>query len=360
MDLDAILQGYMDKLSERAPEFRVLMDRAKAGEITEQEAMGAMLQAIGEDPELKKDLEVMAKDMIPVAPAQETGLWQPSGDLPEFMFRGKTGIPQLNPLYEASLVERAQFDGDIPELRYGPLPEGVAPAIPVKTNARQPAALGQMLEDASAKVRADIDASEGQRRKEIEAAVEAVAEGTDKKVLALMGKHGELVAKEGMDIAKANWGSAETDIPTFKRGEVPKALSVPKPSGSALISMTPQQRRERAWKFLSTTQGRRTAVETIRELVAKSLRDGGLDVVERDIKPGDAEEPLAAHEWSLSLGGAGSTQDSFSVIDVAARALGKGLERKLVGLPITRVYLEITAINAVDVRTVGWAARVLG
>jgi len=354
MDLDEILQNYLDKLSERSPALRDIMDRAKAGEIDEKGAMQAMLQEIGDDPDLKRDLEVMAKDMIPTSP-DSGALWQPSGDLPEFMFRGKTGIPALNPLYEAALVERAQFDGDIPELRYGPLRDGVAPAIPVKTKARQPAAIGQMLEDASTKTRQEIDASEDRRHKEIE----AVAEGTDKKVIAKIGEAGKLVAKEGMDIAKENWGSAETDIPTYRRGEVPAPISVPKPSGSALISMTPQQRRERAWKFLSTTQGRRTAVETIRELVAKSLRDGGLDVVERDTKPGDAEEPIAAHEWSLTLGGAGSTQDSFSVIDVAARALGKGLERKLIGLPVKRVFLEITAVNAVDSRTVGWAARVL-
>jgi hypothetical protein len=362
MTPEQAIQNYLNQLSERAPLLREVLDRAKAGEIDEQEAMALMLQHINEDPELKKDLESMAQTcMVPTGETSEEtseALWRPSGDLPETLFRGKAGLPALNPLYEAALAERSQFDGDIPELRYGPLPEGVAPAVPVETKARSPAALGQMLKDASDQVRQKVDAHETQRRQEIE----AIAEGS---VVKLMGEHGELVAKAGRDldqaydIAQETYGSPETDLAVYRRGEAPKPVKTPRPTGSALVSMTPKQRREKAWQFLSTTQGRRTALETIRELIAIHLRKAGLEVTERGFDPKRAEEPLAFYEWKVTLGGAGATQDSFSVIDVAARALGKGLERNMVGLQVQKVTLEVLAVDTVDTRIVGWAARVL-
>ncbi|MFA6235210.1 MAG: hypothetical protein WC824_13630, partial [Bacteroidota bacterium] len=78
--------------------------------------------------------------------------------IPSTMVMGSPhgGIPRLNPLYEAQLVERAQFDGDIPELRTGPLPEDVLPAVSVETEAHSPVAIGEMLRIAALDVQEDV------------------------------------------------------------------------------------------------------------------------------------------------------------------------------------------------------------
>jgi hypothetical protein len=125
--------------------------------------------------------------------------------------------------------------------------------------------------------------------------------------------------------------------------------------------MTPQEKREKAFQFFSTTQGRRSAIPVIQELVATSLRGEGLEVTERVYNPRAAvETPLAFHEWAMSLSGAGATQATFSVIDVAANVLAKMLGKQMQGHPgVQQVILEVTPVNQVDTRTIGWAARLL-
>lgn len=347
------LRRYLVKLSEMSPTLRGVLDDVQRGDIDEETAMRQMMQVLQEDPQLLRDLESQT-ELIMSVPG-ERALWQPSGDKPEMLFRGKTGLPSLNPLYEAALIERAQFDGDIPELRTGPLPEGVKASVQIETKCRTPAALGRMLEEASAQVTELVQNHQKQR-------TEAIASG---ETLEIVGRHGDLVRRAGRDISQTPdlaaevWGSPATDLEVYKRGEVPKPVKVQTPSGTALLSMTPAERRKNAFHFMSTTQGRRTAIATIRELIAQDLRSYGLAVNEREFNPKSTEEPIAAHEWKLVLSGPGATQDSFSVIDVAARALSTSIKRKMTGLQVRDVHLEVISVDSVDVRTVGWAARVL-
>ena len=347
MSLEEMLQTYFTKLSERAPALREILEQAKAGHLDEQETMSAMIEVINRDPTLKFDLETITQQFLkPIDPPKA------NTSKPEIAFQGAKGLPALNPLYEAALIERAQFDEDMPELRYGPLRPGVAPAVPVDTRARRPVAIGAMMKEASDQIRVAVDAHEEKRKKQIE----AIASGAD---VDLMAKHGEIVARSEVDVALETYGSASTDLPEYRRGQVPAPVKVATPSGGALMTMTPEERRAHAWKFLSTTQGRRTATGVIREMVAKSLRDKGYEVREREFDSKVTEDPIAHYEWTLSLSGAGSTQDSFSVIDVAARALARGLAQKIAPLQMKALVLEVISINLVDVRSVGWAARVL-
>jgi hypothetical protein len=347
MNLEEMLQAYFEKLSERAPALREILDQAKAGVLDDQEALMAMIEVISKDPTLKFDLETITHEFLkPIDPPKAN----PSK--PEITFQGERGLPGLNPLYEAALIERAQFDEDMPELRFGPLRSGVAPAVAVDTKARHPAAIGVMMREASEKIRSAVDVHEDKRRKQIE----AVASGSD---VDLMAKHGEIVARSNMDVAMETYGSSSTDLPEYKRGQIPAPVKIATPSGSALMAMPPEERRAHAWKFLSTTQGRRTATGVIREQVAKALRDKGYEVREREHESKVTEAPLAHYEWTISLSGPGSTQDSFSVIDVAARALAHGLQQKIAGLSTKNLTLEVISINLVDLRSVGWAARVL-
>jgi hypothetical protein len=122
--------------------------------------------------------------------------------------------------------------------------------------------------------------------------------------------------------------------------------------------MTPQEKKQGAWQFLSTTHGRRTAVASLTELVEVKLRGEGFEVLVRPFEPGARELVLAAHEWTVGIDGPGAMQAAFSLIDIAAVSITKGLTKKM-GERRGLVILEMTTINTVDVRSVGWAGRLL-
>lgn len=279
--------------------------------------------------------------------SKDLTVYQPNAETPpaSIMESPHGGVPRLNPLYEAMLIERSQYDGDIPECRTGPLPEDVLPAIPVDTSARNPVALGEMLRIASEDVKEEVMTH--QRK-----LAAGIAE--DKNVLSLVEKHGGLIAKLS--------GSAETDLAVYRRGEVPKPIKVATPSGVSLATMSDEERRTHAWKFLSTTQGRRTALAIVRDLVHESLTEQGVLSEKRDFEPNRGDVILAAYRWVVSLGGPNSTQPAFSFIDVAAKVLAKGLVKDLKDEPVpegTTMYLEVISIDQLDIRTVGWSARLV-
>lgn len=357
MSHEESVEKYLDLLGKRCPRLREITEGVRVGKYSQSEGIAEMLRYVSEseDPALSQDLERMAEECFGGEAPKSLALREikfPETPLPEFMDQAENGLPRLNPLYEAALMERTQFDGDIPELRFGPLQSGVMPAVPVETKARQPALLGHLLKEASSTIRKEIDVLDEERHK----VIEAIASGED---VALMGAHASLVAQGGKDLDKLAYGSAETDHPSYRRGQVPVALTVPAPSATRLLSMTSEEQRENAWKFLSTTQGRRSGVSSIRELIAKSLRAKGYTITEREYDSKIKLDPLVSKEWVLSLSGAGSTQRLFSVVDVAARALAKGLENGLSEIPKRDFVLEVTPVNTIDVREVGWAARIL-
>lgn len=367
------LSALLGRVVHQAPELAHILKRAKAGEIDETQAMTEMLQAIRDNPELEQRLVEMAHTSL-VPPSGDTGQISLKDDpRAEWLVQLKPGgLPQLNPLFEAYLIERSQFDGDMPELRTGPMPDGVAPSVSVDTKARNPVAIGVMMEEASKKVRGEIDAHEAERRQLINrvseddhtgkprAALEAINASEDD--LSLVKKHSATIAKaaQGLPVTALLHGSPDTDYPGYRRREIPKPVKVDRVSGGALVSMTEEQRRESAWKFLSTVQGRRTAVITVRELVASELTQKGLKVTERDYDKGkEAPTILAHHEWTIQLSGAGSTQASFSLIDMASKALAIHLMRDLPQGHPSEMILEVDTVDQLPDRKVGWAARLL-
>lgn len=341
-EVNEAIERLATRLREQVPELAYIMDRAKAGFLSEEEAMVEMM-AVASKPEVTERIMAAAtRDLATLKPTNED-----LAEVGDYAFFTGRGLPQLNPLVEAALIERAQFDDDIPELRTGPLPEGVKPAVSVKTTARDPVVLGRMLQQASEEVGQRLVAHERERLK----GIEGIAE--DKNVLALLEEGGHSLA-----LIEQVIGSSDTDLPEYRRGAVPAPVEVPKPEARALAVMTPQERREAAWKFLSTTQGRRSAIETIRSMVATNLRGAGIEVVEQEYDPQAPErDVIAYHEWSVGLSGPSATQPSFALVDTAAKALYRGLVKDTT--PGTQVHLEVVAVNTVDVRTVGWAARLL-
>ena len=107
--------------------------------------------------ELLPEIERVAQEVSSLVPGYEL-----NPDILEkasrpVSMKTSTGLSQLNPVYEASIAERAFLDGDVPELRSGPLPEGGTPAVPVKTDSLDPVTIGLLLDIASKKVQRQLE-----------------------------------------------------------------------------------------------------------------------------------------------------------------------------------------------------------
>jgi uncharacterized membrane protein len=347
-EMAAALQALLEDLAETSPESQEVLDQAKQGHLTEDEAMKALLEIAAADPEM--GLKLQASANLHLAPLRDAAIREKK-QATGVLFTDSTGTPKLNPLYEAALIERTQFDGDIPELRTGPLPVGVKPAVPVATDARSPAALGQMLHDASEQVGEVVESA----RKERVSAVAHIAEGLpQEEISADLQKIADDIKAVGTEMAVR--GTPATDPAVYRRGEAPMPVRVARPTGSALARLSPKDRRENAWKFLSTTQGRRTALPTVAALVLEQLQGAGLHVEEGSFDPDDPEV-VARHLWSVVLAEQGAIQSSFSFIEVAARALGRALTQAVEGESPSQYTLMVQAHNDIPNREVGWSAR---
>jgi hypothetical protein len=149
----------------------------------------------------------------------------------------------------------------------------------------------------------------------------------------------------------------------YKTGQLPVPMKVEVPSGSVLAALTPEQRRDSAFQFLSTTQGRRTALRGIAEIIEAGLKSDGIELTEvsTPTRPEVMKEIPCYAEWTVNITGAQDTQSSFSFMDVAAKALTRKLSNAWDELtePVENPRLEVVPINTVDVRQVGWAARII-
>jgi len=348
--MDDVFKAFAERVADQFPELRAILDQTKNGTITETDGLRVLSEVMAVDPALSARFRALAMEALTPLPEEDRA--QPL-DHDRLILHKQRGLPRLNPLVEAALIERAQFDGDIPELRTGPLPPGVPPAVPVDTRVRDPAVLGHMLREASRQVAEQVAATEPERRK----LVAQVAEG-DPLALALIEQSGQALTVAAAQDAVFDGKTVILDIPEYRRGQVPVPIHVLTPSGSALAAMTPQERKQGAWQFLSTTQGRRSAVAGLTELVEVKLRGEGFEVQVRPFEPGTKEPVVAAHEWTVGIDGPGAMQPAFSLIDIAAASIAKGLTAKA-GDRRGQVILEVTAINTVDVRSVGWAGRLL-
>ena len=348
--LDQMLMQILGQMKESSPEVYDILQDAKQKGLSEWETFERLTQYLRENPLVAQDLTTSIS----------TSLDSPNlidGVVPRTT-RSEHGMPRLNPLVEGALLERLQFDQDAPELRSGPAPKKGLPAVPVATQARNPVALGKMLKSAAKGTRTKLDKlSKAQRKLAAD-----VAEGKPD-ALAILNRHGELAALQDphLHADMILYGTQETDLPGYRRGELPAAVKVKAPSGSQLAKMSPKDQQENAWMFLSTSQGRRTAVPVIRGVVAGQLRKHGLMVTERDFDPTTKIAPVAVHEWCVQLSGKNSVQPAFSLVDLSARALAAGLLRELpkTKQPLGEMFLEILPLDQFKDHQVGWAARLL-
>jgi hypothetical protein len=319
------LQKAVSDLASSDPQAREIQARLNRGEITEEEATLQIVNVLSERPEI----EALVASLRPPDNGQR--------------------LPRLDPLVQAGLVERLQFDGDVPEMRTGKLLPEASPAVPVVLTGRSPVAGGWMLQQASAELGAEVHAREAARMTEVAGFVEAALPGMGKAVT-------DLARVDDPHVEALVRGTSETDHPEYRRGQVPLARVTLVPSGSALAKLTPEESKEAAWKLLSTTQGRRSAQPVIEALILKELRKGNLSV-EAATGAGGTVHVLAAHSWSLNLSGKGSTQSAFSFLDMAGKVLAAGLRAKLPLNP-PPLALEVFPLDQLADRVVGWSARV--
>ena len=328
-ELEYMLAKLTARMSEMHPDLASALKAIQSGEVGDAEGMRLLFAAIGKHG-LHKSIEQTAVDVF-----------QPNLDVP-VVFHPEGRLPRLNPLVEAAIAEQAQFDGDVPELRAGPLPPGATPAVPVQNPSRDPVALGVQLEQASEMVAREIAEVRQGHIRMIEAKAEEEGLNEDGRI----ALYQDLLPSLPMGVAG------------YQPGSLPVPRQVDAPSGSALAALTPQERQQKAWKALSTTQGRRSALQVIEELVLAGLRNDGFEMKARAPERGRVEIRAFA-EWKIRLSGPEAMQSHFSFMDSAAKGLLRSLSEQLEDTNPEGLVLELTAINTADVRQVGWAARVV-
>ena len=223
-------------------------------------------------------------------------------------------------------LERAQFDGDVPEHRTGPLMGNAMPAVPVSTTARSPVAIGLMLRAASQAVK-----DEAAR---LTVHWQALVQGST-----------------GTDLAVSDRPAEPAGYQAGKQAEI---VAVGEPQADELLALSPAEQQELTWKMISTSQGRKSAAPVVADLIVQRLEKHGLICQVRDFDPSRRVRVLAQASWYYNMTGGGDTQSRFSFVDVAAQAIAERLRQEGV-----QGWLETSPIDTVDLRTVGWACRIV-
>ena len=327
--LTGALKDFAEKFASN-PEVASIIEQAHSGEIDEHIALHRLMEPVMGKPELQQQL--LQQAMTSLAPAGEELI-----ESYPHMYEAPSGLPKPDPLYEARLFERLQFDGDAPEHRTGALTHGVMPAVPVAHVGTNPVSLGWSLEQASDAVLA-----------EIKALTERVVSSNED------GETTELVAADSST-------ALATQPEGYKPGQVASLATTQGPSGSQLIALSKDRQQELAWGSYATTQGRRSAAPTLANMLEDKLRQKGISGVSVGAHGGrmknSTSDIVAKSAWVISILGTGSlsTNEGFSIMENAASALAnelaEGLESKSDLLTI-----EVCTVDTFEKRQVGWAA----
>ena len=285
MDIDTKMKNLTQQLVTQNPELATILKRVEGKSFEEQvEALVPVLMGISDNLDLAS---LMTENDI--------------------IYTNDQGTERLNPKYEAYLAERLQFDGDAPELRTGPLPREQKPAVPVDTKSRNPVMIGGELEKASEKIYEQFRHLE---------------ENSTALTLAEMA-----------------------DPVDYKRGQKPIAQKVTALTSKEFFALSVEEKKVLTWGFISTTQGRSSAVPIIASLVEELLSRKG-----HKARYGEGKDKIRVFDWTLSLnGGSMSTQSHFSYIDIVSRSFFRDFEGGLKGQSFT-----IEPINRVADRRFGW------
>jgi len=344
-DLDPRIRRLLEQLEHGVSQEQVLADLIKL--VAEDSALARRIEEAARtefQPLRKESVEDIAESVTALRKLKDRqdALRDLNFEEEDLVFHPEgTGLPQLHPVVMGYIIERLQFDDDIPELRTGSLPVGAPPAVPVETTVRDPAVLGAQLERASQEVREELDDAQREKMKELEGLEPELLETA----LVPQGKEKFLAVSEG-----------RVGVPGYQAGHKADLRRVVL-DDQALVHMTEDLRRKYAHKALTSTQGRRSAVPVIGALIQKELVQKGYEVT-LDGPETLLETPIAQASWVLTIDAAvEETQGRFSFIDNAAKALSTHLERALAENGVLQILLHIQPINDIAKRRVGWEAK---
>lgn len=282
-----------------------ILEKANSGELSVMEA-AMQIQKLIEGTETANSL-VKKMDHV-----NDMGI-----DPDKMVFRHPNGEEGLNPLFEAKLAERLSQDGDIPELRVGPLPEGCRPAVPVHTFATNPVIVGMQLEKA---------------REDVEKALEDLQAGYIK------------ACEENTFLTPP---SPPIDIPNlYERGKTPLLYDVGSIPVSSILEVPEKTQRELVYSCIGTTQGRVSLINPITALLRKALSDKGVK-----------NKVVSSHnrldlKWTIQAWGPEDLSEGFNPITTAANYFIGELESQLP--EVKEVYFTINPINGYSDRVFGW------
>ena len=305
------LLGKVNDLVKSVPGAEEIYAQIRDGKITTEDAIPHLFSLLSEAGVVNEVAKEGGKLTQLISPETLKSAGRP------VQMETSTGIPQLNPLYEAALAERASLDGDVPELRSGPLPEGATPAVPVLTSCRDPLLVGLMLKKASKEVST-----------EIVAAIEEHKESN-----ALVKSDAQLPVPTG--------------IPGYEAGKLP-ALRTVEASPTEAALLPPQEQRECVYLSIATTQGRRSLTPVIEKGIQEELQKRGLSV-----KVGKGKKLVKSFRWVVQAYGPEDVAEGFNPV-VAAIAF---LAQEATGCG-DNLLLEVERVDGISTRRFGWSLNV--
>jgi len=262
MDPSDILKTAED-FTRNHPEARALLEEVKAGRLSEHEFAVKVAGLLLEHQELPTKFNTS----LPPEYRQLLGGRPLTRQV-------KPGMWQLDPLYEAAVLERASLDGDAPELRSGPLPEAGKPAVPIETDLLSPLYVGWMLERASEEV-----------VEELEGATEAWETLTDRVLGAIEDQYEEGAEKVvALALAAQHFPARPVGVPGYEPGQLPTMRSVQAPTWQDIERLSLRERQRLSAKAIRTTQGRSSLAGPIENEIASHLRRKGYEVDHADLK----------------------------------------------------------------------------
>lgn len=132
-------------------------------------------------------------------------------------------------------------------------------------------------------------------------------------------------------------------------------VAVRAPEPARVLALSPQQRQTAVHVMVSTNQGRQTLTQAIGEDLLLSLKATHPDLVLRPRVPDRKVTVKGYAEYRVSIhGGKGNVQPAFDFLRTATKLLTLDLSFSPPG-----EYLEVGTLNNVDIRSVGWFARIV-
>lgn len=283
------------------------------------EKISAAMVALSEDPEMQT---LMGSRMVEEAFSY---IFKPEG-------RTEAAV---HPEVSGYIKERLQFDGDIPELRLGPLDVDLTPAVPVDTTVLNPVKIGAMLKKASDDVYEEFKGLVDQATEQF--ALHAEEHGEDDAVRHFLQK----MTPETTDLVPT--GRPDLDPEGYESGKIPALRKVEEPD---IQDLTRRERQEYSWKTISTTQGRRSAARALEHHLAACAERMGIPACPA---PPSVDGVLREKEWRYYMSGCRDLNPSFNYLESAFQCFVNTLQEVEGGF---RFCVE--PVDDIPSRQVGW------